>query len=326
MKGLTMTMAPAEAYQRIAENVSRVVRGKDDVIRLAVACLLGEGHLLIEDVPGLGKTRLARSIARSIGGLCRRIQFTPDLLPSDIVGIVAFHQTRGEMQFHPGPIFSNVALADEINRGTPKTQAALLEAMEERTVSVESMTYQLPRPFLVMATQNPLDMDGTYPLPEAQLDRFLMCIAMGYPAHDDEVQVLIDDSDAEIDPDRLKPVLSEAQMCEVLDTVRGFYVDRSIADYVVRLVAATRQRPELRLGASPRAGVALLRAARRLAATHGNSFARPEDVKAVAHAVLGHRLILAPGAAGGRVTATEIIDDILNRVPVPAPSGAGITR
>ena len=316
-------MAATEAYKRIAENVARVVRGKDDVIRLAIACLFGEGHLLVEDVPGLGKTRLARSLARSIDGVCRRIQFTPDLLPSDITGIVAFHQHRSEFEFHPGPIFANVVLADEINRGTPKTQAALLEAMEERTVSVESVTYPLRRPFLVMATQNPLDMDGTYRLPEAQLDRFLMRVGMGYPRHEDEVQILLDDADAEVDPDRLRPVIGADEMNAVIDEVRGFYVDPAIVDYVVRVVAATRHRDELRLGASPRAGVALLRAARGLAATGGLHYVRPEEIKEAAHPVLAHRLILAPGAGTGRQAIAEIIDDVLRTVPVPAGSGLG---
>jgi MoxR-like ATPase len=316
-----MAMAATEAYKRIAENVARVVRGKDDVIRLAVACLFGEGHLLIEDVPGLGKTRLARSMARSIDGVWHRIQFTPDLLPSDITGIVAFHQAQSAFQFHPGPIFANVVLADEINRGTPKTQAALLEAMEEGTVSVDQATYPLAKPFLVLATQNPLDMDGTYRLPEAQLDRFLMRIAMGYPQHDDEVQILLDDADTEVDPDRLPAVISTGDMQLVIDEVRRIYVNPAILDYVVKIVATTGQREELRLGASPRAGVALLRAARGLAATNGLHYVRPEDVKEAAHPVLSHRLILAPGAGSGQQTITEIIDDVLRLVPVPTGSG-----
>ena len=307
---------PGDAYERLAHSIQQVVHGKPDLVRLAVACLFAEGHLLVEDVPGLGKTTLARTLARCVEGTLRRIQFTPDLLPGDVTGVMVFHQVQGTFEFHPGGVFANIVLADEINRGTPKTQAALLEVMEERTVTVDSRRYEVPRPFLVVATQNPIDMDGTYRLPEAQLDRFLMRVSVGYPDHDAEVRVLLDDA-AGVHPDQVTPVLDLDQLRQIIATVRRSHVDGQICDYVVRLAAATRAHDDLQLGASPRGSVALIRASRALAATYGRDFVTPDDVKQVAPAVLAHRLILRPDAELRRRTPAEVLAEVLAQVPVP---------
>ncbi|GAB3472422.1 AAA family ATPase [Actinophytocola sediminis] len=311
-----MTPTPGAAYKRISDNVQSVVRGKPELVRLTVAALFAEGHLLIEDVPGVGKTTLARCVAASIGGKWNRIQFTPDLLPGDITGVMVYHQNTGEFRFHPGGIFANIILADEINRGTPKTQAALLEVMAERRVTVDSVPHQVPRPFLVVATQNPIELEGTYRLPEAQLDRFLMRLRVGYPDHDAELMVVMSDC-AEVNPDDLPTVLSLEDLRQVIREVRQFRVATEIASYAVRLAAATRAHQAVRFGASPRGTIALIRAAQGLAATHGRDYVIPDDVKDVAQPVLGHRLVLTPEAELNRRQVSQVVAELLGEVPAP---------
>jgi MoxR-like ATPase len=315
-------MTPAgEVYRRIADNVQRVVRGKPEVVRLAVAALLSEGHLLIEDVPGLGKTTLARCLARSINGRFSRIQFTPDLLPGDITGVQVYHQSEERFTFHPGGIFANVVLADEINRGTPKTQSALLEVMSERTVTVDSMRHEVPRPFLVIATQNPIEMEGTYRLPEAQLDRFLMRLRVGYPDLASEVMVIMSDC-AGVNPEELPPVVDIPSLQSAIAQVRATQIDPAVVMYAATVTAATREHVDLRYGASPRGSIALVRAAQAVAATHGRNFVTPDDVKEVAHPVLEHRLILSPDAELNQRRAEDIVNEILAAVPAPVPTTA----
>ena len=309
-------MEPQQAYELIATNVQRVIRGKPQVVRLAVATLFAGGHLLIEDLPGLGKTSLARSLARSIGGRWSRIQFTPDLLPGDITGVVVYDQGQGRFVFHPGGVFANVVLADEVNRGTPKTQSALLEVMAERQVTVDADTHRVPDPFMVLATQNPIEMEGTYRLPEAQLDRFLLRIEMGYPDLDAEVEIVALDG-AGPTPDDLEPVIDPETLSAVIASVRSVYVDEAVMTYAVRLAAATRLHSAVRYGASPRGSIALIRAARAIAATDGRSFVTPDDVKGIAHPVLAHRLVLTAEAALARRTAESVVDDVLEDTPAP---------
>ncbi len=309
-------MRPGEAYQLISDNVQSVIQGKSDVVRLAVVAMFAEGHLLVEDVPGLGKTTLARCLARSIGGEWNRIQFTPDLLPGDISGVMVYHQGAEKFEFHPGGVFANVVLADEINRGTPKTQSALLEVMAEHRVTVDSVAHDVPRPFLVMATQNPIELEGTYRLPEAQLDRFLMRISVGYPDHDAEVRIVLGDAGG-VSPDQLSPVVDLASMQQVIDTVRAARVDPQVCSYAVSLVAATREHAAVRYGASPRGSVALVRAARALAGTDDRAFVTPDDVRDVAGPVLAHRIVLTPDAALSQKRPAEVIDEVLAAVPVP---------
>ena len=309
-------MEPQQAYELIATNVQRVIRGKPQVVRLAVATLFAGGHLLIEDLPGLGKTSLARSLARSIGGRWSRIQFTPDLLPGDITGVVVYDQGQGRFVFHPGGVFANVVLADEVNRGTPKTQSALLEVMAERQVTVDADTHRVPDPFMVLATQNPIEMEGTYRLPEAQLDRFLLRIEMGYPDLDAEVEIVALDG-AGPTPDDLEPVIDPETLSAVIASVRSVYVDEAVMAYAVRLAAATRLHSAVRYGASPRGSIALIRAARAIAATDGRSFVTPDDVKGIAHPVLAHRLVLTAEAALARRTAESVVDDVLEDTPAP---------
>ncbi|MCE3552382.1 MoxR family ATPase [Pseudonocardia sp. RS11V-5] len=303
----------------LADNIQRVVQGKPEIVRMAVVALFAEGHLLLEDVPGLGKTTLARSIARSIGGEWKRIQFTPDLLPSDITGTMVWHQGSGEFEFHKGGIFANVVLADEINRGTPKTQSALLEVMAERKVTVDSETHAVPRPFLVVATQNPIELEGTYRLPEAQLDRFMMRLTVGYPDHDAEVRVVLGDTTG-LDPDRLQPVLDVAALKRIIAQVQQLHVDPQVASFAVRLATATRSHRDIRFGASPRGSVALIRAARASAAIENRRYVTPDDVKSVAYAVLEHRLILTPEAELNRRSTTDVLTDVLGTTSVPIAS------
>ncbi len=301
---------------RIAANVARVVQGKDDVVRLALVVLLAQGHLLIEDVPGVGKTTLAKALAASIDASVRRIQFTPDLLPSDVTGVAIYDQETREFEFKPGAIFANVVVADEINRASPKTQSALLECMEERQVTVDGVSYELARPFLVMATQNPLDMEGTYPLPEAQRDRFTARVSMGYPDRAAELAML--DDRATVDPlAGLQPVADAAGVRDLVAAVGRLHVADAVRRYVVALVEASRRSPHLRLGASPRAGLQLLRAARASAALAGRDHVLPDDVQALAVPVLAHRLLLAPDAALGRRSAGQVVGELLSGVPVP---------
>ncbi|MBY3552077.1 AAA domain-containing protein [Modestobacter lapidis] len=301
---------------RIAAAVGRVVQGKPDVVRLALAVLLAEGHLLIEDVPGVGKTTLAKALARSIDGSVRRIQFTPDLLPSDVTGVAVYDQESRAFEFKPGAVFANMVVADEINRASPKTQSALLECMEERQVTVDGVTYELARPFMVLATQNPLEMEGTYPLPEAQRDRFTARVSMGYPDRDAELAML--DERATTDPlTGLTPVADAAMVRALVAAVARLHVAEPLRRYVVSLVEATRHSPDLRLGASPRAGLQLLRAARAAAALAGRDHVLPDDVQAMAGPVLAHRLLLSPEAALARRDAHRVVADVLTAVPVP---------
>jgi MoxR-like ATPase len=315
-------MPAAQVYQQIADNVQRVVRGKPEVVRLAVAALLCEGHLLIEDVPGLGKTTLARCLARSVGGSWNRIQFTPDLLPGDITGVQVYHQNDEKFAFHPGGVFANIVLADEINRGTPKTQSALLEVMSERRVTVDSVRHEVPRPFLVIATQNPIEMAGTYRLPEAQLDRFLMRLQIGYPDLTSEVMVILSDC-AGVDPDDLPPVVDIPTLQAAVLEVRKTRIDTAVVEYAATIASRTREHPDLRYGASPRGSIALVRAAQAIAATQGRGFVTVDDIKTVAHPVLEHRLILTPDAELRQRNPRDIVADLLARIPVPVANAAG---
>jgi MoxR-like ATPase len=301
---------------RIAANISRVVEGKPDVVRLTLVVLLAEGHLLIEDVPGVGKTTLAKALAASIDATVRRIQFTPDLLPSDVTGVSVYDQESREFEFKPGAVFANLVLADEINRASPKTQAALLECMEERQVTVDGVSYELARPFLVMATQNPIEMEGTYPLPEAQRDRFTGRVSMGYPDREAELAML--DERATADPlAALSPVTDAAGIRALVTAVGRLHVAEPVRRYVVALVEASRRSPDLRLGASPRAGLQLLRAARAAAALAGRDHVLPDDVQSLAVPVLAHRLLLTPDAALARRSAEQVVEHLLGTVPVP---------
>jgi MoxR-like ATPase len=305
-------MTFAETFHALADNVERVVKGKRDTVELALTCLFAEGHLLIEDVPGTGKTTLARCLAASIEAEFARVQFTPDLLPSDITGVTVYRQNTGEFEFLPGPVFANIVLGDEINRASPKTQSALLEVMEERRVTADGTTHPVPRPFMVVATQNSVDMGGTYQLPEAQLDRFLMRITVGYPDHASEVAVL-KEAGAET-PESLTPVATAREIAEFVEVAAEVQVADALYDYLVRVVAATRSLPDVRLGASPRGSVALLRAVRVRAASQSRPYAFPEDVKALAGPVLAHRLLLTPEAELRGLTGTDVIDEVLATV------------
>ena len=318
-----LTPADVDAIRATAErmqaSIERVIVGKSEVVRLALVALLCEGHILLEDVPGTGKTTLARAIARSLGCSFRRIQFTPDLMPADITGINFYNQKLGEFAFREGPLVAQVVLADEINRATPRTQAALLEAMEERQLTVEGVTTRLPRPFLVLATQNPVELEGTFPLPEAQLDRFLLRLEIGYPGEDDEDEILARfESTSPLDA--LAPVINGDGWVRLAAAVGHMHVAPDVRRYAVRLVRATRDDPAFELGASPRASLALFRSARAYAAINGRDYVLPDDVKAMAPHVLPHRLILSSQSRlRGRETR-ELLADILRRVPVPVES------
>jgi len=296
--------------QRVAENVERVIVGKREVIELVLVALLVEGHVLFEDVPGTGKTMLARALAISLGGAFKRIQFTPDLLPNDVTGVSVFNQKTQEFEFRPGPAFSNVLLADEINRATPRTQSALLECMGERQITVDGQTRILPRPFLVLATQNPIEYEGTFPLPEAQLDRFLMRLRLGYPSLDDERQIL-DNLRGEHPIERLEQVVDAAELLEHQRAVWEVHVEASVRDYVIAVARATREHPELTLGASPRATLALYKAAQAYAAMHDRDYVLPDDVKRLAVPTLAHRLIVRPESALRGRSAEAIVSAIL---------------
>jgi MoxR-like ATPase len=304
------------AAHRVATAVESVIEGKAEAVRLALTVLLAEGHVLIEDVPGVGKTMLAKALARSTDCSVRRIQFTPDLLPSDITGVSAYNQERGEFEFKPGPLFANVVVGDEINRASPKTQSALLECMEERQVTVDGTTYPLAPPFMVIATQNPIEMEGTYPLPEAQRDRFTARISMGYPSAESELAML--DAHGSSSPlEALEPVARAEDMRDLIAAVRRVHVADVLKQYVISLVTATRASPELRLGASPRATLHLLRASRARAALDGRDFVIPDDVQALALPVLAHRLLPSAEALVARQLPEQVLAAIVGQVPLP---------
>lgn len=306
---------------RVRRSVESVIEGKPEVVRLSLTVLLAEGHLLIEDVPGVGKTMLAKALARSIDCSVRRIQFTPDLLPSDITGVSVYDQQRQDFEFKPGAVFAQIVVGDEINRASPKTQSALLESMEERQVTVDGSTYELPTPFMVIATQNPVEMEGTYPLPEAQRDRFMARVSIGYPNADAELQML--DVHGGASPlDDLQPVAHAHEIAKLVDAVRTVHVAESVRRYAVQLVSATRSHPDLRLGASPRATLHLVRAARAAAALDKRDFALPDDIQALAGPVLAHRLLPTAQAQLNRRLPEQVVQEIVQRTPVPDPYGS----
>ncbi len=313
---------PRSVAQRIIENVEQVIVGKTEEIRLVVTGLLCQGHVLIEDVPGVGKTMLARSLARSTGCSFKRIQFTPDLLPTDVTGVSIFNQKTTEFEFREGPIIAQVVLADEINRATPKTQSALLEAMEEHQITVDGTTHKLPAPFMVLATQNPIEYEGTFPLPEAQLDRFLIRVHLGYPSATDEVLVM-DRQQLRHPVDEIGQVTDASEILRLQDAVKSMYVDPLIKSYIVQLVEATRRHEAAYLGASPRGSLALFRTSQAFALLAGRDFVVPDDVKALAYSALGHRVIVSPAARVKNITAANVVNDCLTRVPVPGARARG---
>lgn len=306
----------AEVASRLRENIMKVIVGKDEVINLTLAVVLCEGHLLLEDVPGIGKTTLARALAASLGCSYRRIQFTPDLLPSDVTGLSWFNQKKQEFEFRHGPVMSQVVLADEINRATPRTQSALLEAMQERQVTIDGVTHSLPRPFLVMATQNPVELEGTFPLPEAQIDRFLMRIAIGYPNETEENSILERFRLSDPLPD-LKPVTTPKEILDLQQERRQVRVAEPVREYIVRVARATRGHPEIELGISPRGTLSLYQAAQAWAAIHDREFVLPDDVKEMAPYVMTHRLMISPQAQLRGRRLEELVADIVEAVPVP---------
>ncbi len=301
---------------KVINNVEKVIMGKHKPVEETLLALLCQGHILIEDVPGTGKTMLARAVARSIGCSFRRIQFTPDMLPSDVTGVSVFNQKNHEFEFRPGPVFAQIVLVDEINRATPKTQSALLEAMDERQVTVDGYTYSMEKPFLVLATQNPIEYEGTFPLPEAQLDRFLLRVHMGYPDKSNEIAIL--GAQQYVHPiTHLDQVVSQEELVEAQEAVKEVYADDLIKDYIVSLCIATRDHPDVYLGVSPRGSLALYRTSQALAALRRRDYVIPDDVKYLAEATLAHRLIISPAARIKNVDPREVIQDILSSVPVP---------
>ena len=316
--------ASLDIVRRVADpvlaNVARAIVHKEDEVRLCLITLLCDGHLLIEDVPGVGKTMLAKALARSLDCTFRRIQFTPDLLPSDVTGVRAFNQKEGEFEFRPGPVFAQILLADEINRATPKTQSALLEAMEERQVTIDGETNQLPAPFMVMATQNPVEYSGTFPLPEAQLDRFFMKVRLGYLTAREEAELLGQEKKVESPFEELEPVISPKELGEAQRAVRDVFVKPELKEYIARLVEKTRTHPEIALGASTRGTLNLFHAAQARAAVLGREYVMPDDIKALVESVLGHRIILRPNAEMQGSSATRILHQLMEREHVPQMS------
>jgi MoxR-like ATPase len=320
-----MTTAPSQIQafaERVIQNVERVIVGKRSTVELAVVGLLSQGHLLIEDVPGVGKTMLARSLARSLGCSFGRIQFTPDMLPSDITGVSIFNQATREFEFRPGPVMSQILLTDEINRATPKTQAALLEVMEERQVTVDGITHVLPQPFMVLATQNPIEYEGTFPLPEAQLDRFLLRIRLGYPDLESEITVL-ERQQFRHPVEDLQMVATVEEVQQAQDAVKSIYVSKAVKQYVVELVDQTRRHADVYLGASPRGSLTLYRTGQALAAMRGQDFVLPDDIKGLALPALAHRVIVSPRARLRDLTAENIVQQVLEELPVPAGDPTG---
>jgi MoxR-like ATPase len=306
----------AATLDRLIANVARVVHAPAETLQLCVLALVAEGHVIIEDFPGVGKTMLAKSLARSLDVPFSRLQFTPDLLPSDVTGVNVFNQRTNEFEFRPGPVFANVLLVDEINRASPKTQAALLEAMQESQVTIDGDTYPLDRPFMVLATQNPIEYEGTYPLPEAQLDRFAMRLSLGYPPLAEEARMLSEQTTAP-PLEALRPVATSVEVLAAVEEARSLFVEESLNRYVVALLRHTRSSSRLALGASPRAGISLLRVAKARALAEGRDYVLPDDVKAIAPAVLSHRLILAPEARSAGLTAEEVVREAIEQTPVP---------
>jgi MoxR-like ATPase len=303
-------------YERLLKNLKDVIIGKDEVLDLVVITLLSQGHLLIDDVPGVGKTMLAKSLAKSLGCSFNRIQFTPDMLPSDVTGVSIFNQNSREFEFRAGPIISQIVLADEINRATPKTQSALLEAMEERQVTVDGITHPIPQPFMVLATQNPIEYEGTFPLPEAQLDRFLMRIRIGYPTFSNEIEIL-ELQQLKHPIEDIKTVISSTEIIDMQNAIKHVYVSSAVKRYIVELTRATREHNDVYLGASPRGSLGLFRVSQAKAASIGRDFVLPDDVKGLAKFVLGHRLVINPSARLKNLTADQIIGEVLLQVSVP---------
>jgi MoxR-like ATPase len=308
-----------EPAERVVANVERVIVGKHAEVRMALVALLCEGHILIEDVPGVGKTMLAKALSKSIGCSFRRIQFTPDLLPSDVTGLSIFNQKEQEFEFRPGPIFAQVVLADEINRATPKTQSSLLECMEERQATIDGQTYEMPSPFLVIATQNPIEYEGTFALPEAQLDRFMLRLRLGYPKAMEEIVILDEQKRAHPITD-IRQVLTLEELRQMQSAVKEVYVDQAVAEYIVRLATATREHPDVYLGASPRGSINLYRASQALAALDGRDYVIPDDVKQLAVAVLAHRLIVKSQASLREIDPDAIVREVLGQVPIGEPA------
>lgn len=306
----------ATAVQRVINNVERVIVGKADAVAFSLIAVICRGHVLIEDVPGVGKTVLTKSIARSIGCTFKRIQFTPDLLPSDVTGVSVYNQKTGNFEFRPGPVMAQIVLADEINRATPKTQSALLEAMEEGQITIDGVSHRLPEPFMVMATQNPIEYEGTFPLPEAQLDRFMMSIQLGYPKATDEINIL--ESQQQQHPlEDLAQIMAADELIHIQSQIRLIHVDQSIREYIVAIASATRNHTNIYLGVSPRGSLALFRASQALAAIRGRGYVIPDDVKLLARPTLAHRIIVTPAARVRSITSDAILDEILQSVPVP---------